>query len=172
MLKIPVIFQSCAVLWENLKGAQCTEIKCICSLLKTSMIPYSRPRGKARCEKPRGNARAKPCFLIYNPGKKSLGQYKHNSSLMWITSNVRKSRATHEKIINSSPIPTQFRFQILYFVLHYFKRLIKQIQYITKVRENKTKNYINYQRWKECSDQRSLGFRVGHCHVQLTCIDI
>lgn len=42
MLKIPVIFQSCAVLWENLKGAQCTEIKCICSLLKTSMIPYSR----------------------------------------------------------------------------------------------------------------------------------
>ena len=60
-----------------------------------------------------------------------------------------------------SPPNSDFRFYILF--LHYFKRLVKQIQYITTVRGNKTKNYINYQRWKECSDQRSLGFRVGHC---------
>jgi len=26
--------------------------------------------------------------------------------------------------------------------------------------------------WNVRSDQRSLGFRVGHCHVQLTGVDI
>ena len=60
--------------------------------------------------------------------------------------------------------------QSFYFILflHYFKRLLQKLHYITKVRKNKTTNYINHQKWNVRSDQRSLGFLVGHCHLQLT----
>ena len=30
---------------------------------------------------------------------------------------------------------------------HYFKRLVQKLQYFTKVRKNKTTNYLNNQRW-------------------------
>ena len=58
-------------------------------------------------------------------------------------------------------LPNRFRFQIfLFFAL--FKRLLQKLQYITKVRKNKKANNINHQRWNLRSNQRSLGFRVGH----------
>ena len=67
-------------------------------------------------------------------------------------------------------LPNRCRFQIFFFAL--FKRLLQKLQYITKVRKNKTINYINHQRWNDRSDKRSLGFRISQCLVQLTGVDI
>ena len=68
-------------------------------------------------------------------------------------------------------LPNRCRFQILFFFA-LFKRLLQKLQYITKVRKNKTIYYINHQRWNDRSDKRSLGFRISHCLVQLTGVDI
>ena len=62
-------------------------------------------------------------------------------------------------------------------VFYYFygtigKRLLQKLQYITKARKKNPTNYINHERSNVRSDQRSLGFRVGHCHVQLTGVGI
>ena len=62
------------------------------------------------------------------------------------------------------------RFQIQIIFLHFYERLLHRLQYITKAQKQEvTTDYINHdQRWNVRSDQRSLGFRVDQCHVQLT----
>ena len=64
-------------------------------------------------------------------------------------------------------------FQISDFFYHYYKRLIQKLKCITKAKKKSRRtNYINHERWNVRSDQRRLGFRVGHCQVQLTGVDI
>ena len=59
----------------------------------------------------------------------------------------------------TSYLTNGFRFHIdIYFIFSTISRGYK-------TRKNETTNYISHQRWKVCSDQRSLGFRVAHCHA-------
>ena len=67
-----------------------------------------------------------------------------------------------------------FRFQILCFFCTVWQEVNTEITMhykSTKKIKNKI-NYISHERWNVRSDQRSLGFRVGHCQVQLTGVDI
>ena len=53
--------------------------------------------------------------------------------------------------------------------MHYFDSLLqKEIMIHHNSNIKTTLNYINHQRENVRSDQRRLGFRVGHCQVQLT----
>ena len=66
------------------------------------------------------------------------------------------------------------RFFQIFLFLQYFKRLLQKLQHNTKERKNKYKNKLHKSSKVKCrhSDQRSLGFRVGHCYMQLNGVDI
>ena len=61
-----------------------------------------------------------------------------------------------------------FRFQILCFMVN----TEITMHYKSKKKIKNKINYISHERWNVRSDQRSSGFRVGHCQVQLTGVDI
>ena len=64
-------------------------------------------------------------------------------------------------------------FQISYFLFFaLFQKVTTEITIHYKSKKTiRATNYINHEMWNVRSDQRSLGFRVGHCHVQLTGLD-
>ena len=75
----------------------------------------------------------------------------------------------HFKLYNT--LLSDFRFCVFLHCLSEVNTEITMHYKSTKKIKNKI-NYISHERWNVRSDQRSLGFRVGHCQVQLTGVDI
>ena len=98
--------------------------------------------------------------------------YFYNSCEIWHSFSLTLAPSITLKwlMLERVAVSKDFRLQMFYFALlrGYF------IDYNTLQKQekpNRTTNYINHERWNVCSDQKSLGCRVGHYHVQLTGVD-
>ena len=74
-------------------------------------------------------------------------------------------------IVETTGFRCRLRFFIIFMAL-FARGYYKNYNTLLKQEKKSPTNYINHERSNVRSDQRSLGFRVGHCHVQLTGVGI